>query len=40
LIGLLAVSFVTILTMKNIPDANEADREYGIKAVKAEEIVA
>jgi len=29
LIGLLVVSFVTILSMKDIKDANEADREYG-----------
>lgn len=28
LIGLLFVSFVTILSMKNIPDANAADRDY------------
>lgn len=28
LIGLLVVSFVTILSMKNIPDANAADRDY------------
>ncbi len=28
LIGLLVVSFVTILTMRNIPDANAADRDY------------
>lgn len=31
LIGLLVVSFITILTMKNIPDANAADRDYGDK---------
>lgn len=31
LIGLLAVAFITVLTMKNIPDANAADREYGKK---------
>lgn len=29
--GLLVVSFVTILSMKNIPDANAADRDYGAK---------
>lgn len=29
LLGLLAVAFITILTMKNIPDANAEDREYG-----------
>lgn len=28
LIGLLAISFVTILSMRNIPDANAADRDY------------
>ncbi len=28
LLGLLVVSFVTILSMKNIPDANAADRDY------------
>lgn len=31
LMGLLVVAFITVLTMKNIPDANAADREYGIK---------
>lgn len=31
MIGLLAVSFITILSMSNIPDANEVDREYGNK---------
>lgn len=31
LLGLLVVSFVTLLTMFNIPDANAADREYGIQ---------
>ena len=31
LLVLLGISFVTILSMKNIPDANEADRDYGIK---------
>jgi MFS transporter, OFA family, oxalate/formate antiporter len=31
LMGLLVVAFITILTMKNIPDANAADREYGMK---------
>jgi len=35
MLGLLAVSFVTILSMKNIPDANAADREYGALKVKA-----
>ncbi len=38
LIGLLVVSFVTILSMRNIPDANAADRDYGVKA-KVETIV-
>lgn len=33
LIGLLAVAFITVLTMKNIPDANAADREYGKKQI-------
>lgn len=28
LIGLLGISFITILSMKNIPDANAADRDY------------
>ncbi len=28
MIGLLVVSFLVILTMRNIPDANEADRDY------------
>ncbi|HHV10608.1 MAG TPA: MFS transporter [Clostridiales bacterium] len=28
MIGLLVVSFIVIMTMKNIPDANEADRDY------------
>lgn len=32
LIGLLIVSFITILTMLKIPDANAADRDYGAKA--------
>lgn len=32
LIGLLVISFITILTMWNIPDANAADREYGAKS--------
>lgn len=36
MIGMLVVSFITILSMKNIPDANAADREYGGK--KAEEV--
>ncbi|SMP42959.1 MFS transporter [Anoxynatronum buryatiense] len=31
MLGMLAVSFVTILSMKNIPDANEPDRDYGDK---------
>lgn len=31
LMGLLVVAFITVLTMKNIPDANAADREYGSK---------
>lgn len=31
MIGMLGVSFVTILSMKNIPDANVADRDYGEK---------
>lgn len=38
LIGLLAVSFVTILSMKNIPDANAADRDYGTQKVKEQEV--
>lgn len=29
LMGLLAVAFVTVLSMKNIPDANAEDRDYG-----------
>ena len=29
LIGLLIISFATLLTMRSIPDANAADREYG-----------
>jgi len=31
LIVLLVISFITILTMRNIPDANAADREYGVQ---------
>ncbi len=31
LIGLLVVSFVTIITMRNIPDANAEDRDYGVR---------
>ncbi|WP_162991041.1 MFS transporter [Biomaibacter acetigenes] len=31
LLVMLAISFVTILTMWNIPDANAADREYGLQ---------
>ena len=31
MMGLLVVAFVTVLTMKSIPDANAADREYGQK---------
>ena len=31
LMGLLVIAFITVLTMKNIPDANAADREYGKK---------
>ena len=34
LIGLLVVSFVTILTMRNIPDANAADRDYAKSEAK------
>lgn len=37
LLGLLGVSFLTILSMRNIPDANGADREYGLKVESAEE---
>jgi MFS family permease len=39
LILLLGVSFVTILSMKDIPDANEVDRDYGLKADAALEKV-
>lgn len=39
LIGLLAVSFVTILTMWKIPDANAEDRDYSTKE-KAKQAVA
>lgn len=28
LLGLLVISFITLLSMKNIPDANSADRDY------------
>ncbi len=35
LMGLLVIAFITVLTMKNIPDANAADREYGAAADKA-----
>ncbi len=28
MIGLLVVSFITILTMRNLPDANAEDRDY------------
>lgn len=35
LMGLLVIAFITILTMRNIPDANAADREYGSKTNKA-----
>jgi sugar phosphate permease len=35
LMGLLVVAFITVLTMRNIPDANAADREYGAKTNKA-----
>ncbi|QOX64696.1 MFS transporter [Anoxybacterium hadale] len=35
LMGLLVIAFITILTMRNIPDANAADREYGAKTNKA-----
>lgn len=31
LMGLLAIAFITVLTMRNIPDANAEDREYGKK---------
>lgn len=31
---MLAVSFITLLTMWNIPDANAADREYGNRELK------
>ena len=31
LMGLLVVAFITVLTMRNIPDANAADRDYGKK---------
>ncbi len=31
LMGLLVVAFITVLTMRNIPDANKEDREYGMK---------
>lgn len=37
MIGLLVISFITILTMWNIPDANAADRDYGSKSPKIEE---
>jgi len=30
LMGLLVIAFITVLTMKNIPDANLEDREYGM----------
>ncbi len=30
LIGLLGISFITILSMRNIPDANAADRDYSM----------
>lgn len=39
LIGLLVVSFGTILSMKNIPDANAMDREYGEKELSMKEVV-
>ncbi len=29
MLGMLAISFITIVTMKNIPDANLEDRDYG-----------
>ncbi len=32
IIGLLIVSFITILTMLKVPDANAADRDYKVKA--------
>ena len=31
MMGLLVVAFITVLTMKNIPDANAVDRDYGAK---------
>ncbi len=31
MIGLLVISFITILTMRNIPDANVEDRDYKVK---------
>lgn len=34
LMGLLVVAFITVLTMRNIPDANAADREYGSRENK------
>ena len=37
LIGLLVVSFGTILSMKDIPDANAKDREYGEKKLSTQE---
>ena len=38
MIGLLAIAFVTILSMSKIPDANAADRDYGLKVVDAQEL--
>ncbi|MDF3002431.1 MAG: transporter [Bacillota bacterium] len=35
MMGLLVIAFITVLTMRNIPDANAADREYGAKTNKA-----